>query len=300
MEEQRIITVTPEQQALMDKFYNYLKDAIANPGVGAYEGGLVAPLDWYEQAARGLYGPWRAKQQSNVLNAPGVQTGLNAFVNAARQYAPFMNEAKRVARAYAWGTPVVQEMPRQWENYFQQGVAEPTWNEFDRSVNPRIREAFAGTGSYWGSPRANAQRNAIEQTQKNITEQRGKGAMQWQQLGQQLAGQLLPASIQSSATFMNALPTALQTVQPWQQSPIIAAQTLANLGQMNRQVDQAKLTAEFQDWLRTRPYMDPRLEYALAFAGTPTMATVAQPSSGSPWPFVAGAGLNLLGTALMR
>ena len=76
------------------------------------------------------------------------------------------------------GLPAARLDPATIAELFQQGVASPALREYDRTIKPRIDEAFAGYGTLFSSRKADAARGALEELNANLSAQLAQTQMQ--------------------------------------------------------------------------------------------------------------------------
>lgn len=74
--------------------------------------------------------------------------------------------------------------------YYEEAVGEPMRREFQEQTLPKVRESYAGPGTYWGGERTQGEQQARSDLQQNLAEQGAQYAQQGRQMQSQLAEQL--------------------------------------------------------------------------------------------------------------
>lgn len=129
------------------------------------------------------------------------------------------------------GQPAYQITPEATEQYYQQSIKAPMMREWEETVEPSIRESYAGPG-YWGSARAEAQVEGAENLSTELGRQRGELYYK-DELARRSA---LESAAGREASY--GLPYATGE-----------AQMLGSAGEYSRMIDQEKVSADLQRWL---------------------------------------------------
>jgi len=138
-----------------------------------------------------------------------------------------------------------QWTPAKREELFQEIYAKPTIREVQEEILPLVREAYAGAGTYWGSPRARAEERVLSTLAAELARRRGEFEL--------LAREM----------------------------PLRQAQAAMQLGSLPRLLQQLELEKRYQEFIRTRPEVSPYLQAALAYIGTPMLAAYGVPAKPS-------------------
>ena len=176
------------------------------------------------------------------------------------------------------GEPAYEITPETTEAYYQEAVRAPMMKEWQETVEPMIREAYAGPG-YWGSARAEAQTKGAETLATTLGAKRAELSY-----ADEMARR---AALESAAgrEATGALPYAAGE-----------AQMLGSAGQYSRMIDQEEVQADMQRWLMgeevegvTPTQYNPFLQLAFQILGLDPYA-LGTKSSSSGWNFGIAAG----------
>lgn len=228
-------TLSPEQQALMSKLAPYLQERIGK-GLPEYTGEWVAPATEYETAGLGRLGEY---MQSGLPET--TQFGLGQYKNALAGMSP--------------------EQTIDWYNTY---IAPEERRIFNQQTLPGIKEAYVGPGTFWGTPRAEAESTAGQAFGTGQMSRIGSAIMSERESARNML-QYLPA--------MNELEQGL---------PLRQAQAGLQYGSLPRQLQQAELSAKFEEFKRTSPELSPILELAQGLLNTTTKAAYQTPYQASP------------------
>lgn len=149
-----------------------------------------------------------------------------AYLNSVPQLA---NELATSRTAYS--KPAFDINPETTEQYYQDVIKNPMLKQWEETVEPTIRSAYAGPG-YWGGARANAQMEGAEDLATNLASERAKLYYADEQARRQAA----EAASQRSAQYGD-------------QSIASQAAIIGEAGAYSRAIDQEKVTADLQRWL---------------------------------------------------
>ena len=172
-------------------------------------GGLGEAAPTYPKS---MYVPKTAEEQAYLQAVPG----LAGEVGAARG---------------RLGQPSFAPTPETTEEFYQQAIRAPMMQEWGETVEPAIREAYAGPG-YWGSARAGAQAKGAETLATTLGAKRAELAYQ-DELARRGA---LETAAGREATYAGPMATT-------------EAGMLGTAGEYSRMIDQEKVTADLQRWL---------------------------------------------------
>ena len=129
------------------------------------------------------------------------------------------------------GQPAFEITPETTEEYYQQAIKAPLMKEWQETVEPMIREAYAGPG-YYGSARAGAQAKGAETLATTLGAQRATLAYQDEQARR--------AALESAAGREAVGAAPMATAE---------AGMLGTAGEYSRMIDQEQVQADLQRWL---------------------------------------------------
>lgn len=127
----------------------------------------------------------RVQKQLFRTMAPSIQQGLSEggtnypksmyVKELPEEQAYFANAANWTQQLAEYrtriGQPAFEINPETTEQFYQQGIRDPTLREWNQTTLPALKEQYAGPG-YWGSARANAISTSLEDVQANLAAQR--------------------------------------------------------------------------------------------------------------------------------
>jgi len=184
--------------------------------------------------------------------------------------------------------PSYDVSPKATAEYFKAGVADPVMREFDRSIKPKIDQAYAAKGAFLSSRRGTETANALGDIGVGLSSQ----LAQWQQ-----SNQALSASLAESAANRQMQGVGMANQQAMM--PLMRSQALMSALSPWQAQSQQELRAKYQEWLRTRPESNPALDRSLSFLNVPATGfygSQSQPSAGAA---AGAAGLNSLSQMAM-
>lgn len=202
----------------------------------------------------------------------------NAIRHAITQLNPFGSYAgldDAIGGMLAGRAPTVD--PTASNDYFQKSIAAPLLQTYDRDIRPRIREAFAGGGSFSGAMGA-AQGRALENMFTQLAAQRGELSRQDQVLGSQRQAQGIGFAQQQQLQPINVL-SGMEALL----GPIVNQRREKNLG-------------IYSEFLRTQPGNSPYITNALNYLSNAQVA-VKQGGDSTPWGAI-GTGAGILASVL--
>lgn len=188
---------SPEQQAVMRTLAPIIQQGLAGPAP-AYPGQLYVPPTPEEEAYF--------------------------------KRVPFLAEELAQMRARL-GRPAFEISPETIEQFYRQAIRAPAMREWEQTVLPTIKEAYAGPG-WWGSARAQAEAKAAESLATELARQRAQLAY----LEEQARRTALSEAAAREATY--GLPYATAE-----------SQMLGTAGEYARSIAQQKVLADLQRWL---------------------------------------------------
>jgi len=183
-------------------------------------------------------------------------------------------------REGAEGVPAYQFDQRTTERQFQENFAAPVMAAWRDNVAPVLEQQHAGIpGGFHSSHRAKNVSNAAETFYSQNVQPQMFSAYQADQQRSFESGEAAAARRLPAASALQQMPYADFSQQ-------------FSMGQAVQSIDQQRLGAAYEEFLRTSPENSPWLQYQLAYLGTP-MVGVGNESKGPSF-------LHSAGTALVR
>jgi len=256
---------TAEQKKASKLLYErYFEPRIGLP-MASYRGEQVAPLSEYEEL------------------------GLNALRNYMGMGLPTIyGEGTTALGDVLSGRPSTEISPEATEEFFQSSIYNPSKRMFEEDVLPGIKGAYAGT--YWGTPRMEAEAEAWEGFGTEMSARRGELMYADEQSRRALA----ESAAARRLSGIGAVPgmAGFETGLPLQQ-----AQAGATLGMQPRLIQQARLDAQYQNWLQSLPEYSPVIQQALAYQAAQTLQPVVTPGDSGAFGDILGLGIMGLSLA---
>ena len=250
--EPKIVTepaLHPEQEKMIPGLGSYISDNLGKP-LEQYGGKYIAPITQQQLDAMSDLGnlTWNFSPQITQNS----QAASNALIRALNTDAG-MKEA---------------------EDYYQQSIHNPALQSFQKEILPAIQTAYAGPGTYWGSERAGAIRDASTDLAGQLA---GIRAQTMFDARNTLENRALQAAgqIHQNEQFMQNLGLAAEQARTG--FGLNRSGSLFDMGETARQAEQLGLDRQYSEWLRTRPENSPYLQAALNFMGLPTTASYVIP-----------------------
>jgi hypothetical protein len=224
---------------------------------------------------RQLYNALLPLLMQNMGNLPGYQGQLTAGLTGTQQGA--LGNATNAANAigtmdqgaYNAGRSALLSAlnvdPNQLNTNFNSSVVNPTVKALQEQVLPQLNEQFAGQGNFWSSARMNQQGKVISDTMSDLGTQ--KAAYEDNAISRAL-------SAVPQAMSMAAMPTELAGAR------LNAMSQLYGMGTQEQNTNQAGLTNNYNEWLRTQVQNNPMLAQVFSYLGVPS--TMTYNLSGSP------------------
>lgn len=156
----------------------------------------------------------------------GLTEGEQAVIDQLMGYYPM---ATKAFQQVAGISP--EELESRWTSQYYE-PAKKIWGEI---TEPAIREAYGGPGGYYSSERQEAQRKGAEDFATEMAASRAEYMTEAEQRG---------------------LDAVMQQAQ--------YASTISDVAAREREVEQAALTAQYNEWLRTQPENSPYIQYILS------------------------------------
>ncbi len=282
--EPKIVTepaLHPEQEKMIPGLEEYISDNLGKP-LEQYGGSYVAPTTQQQKNA-----------MSNLENLAWnfvPQTG--DLENLTWNFAPQITQNSQAASDALIRALNTDAGMKEAEDYYQQSIHNPALQSFQKEVLPGIQKAYAGPGTYWGSERAGAVRDASTdlagqlagiraQTMfdaRNTLENRALQAAGQIHQNEQFMQSLGLSAEQARTGFgldksRSLFDMGLSAEQARTGFGLDKSSRLFDMGEAIRQADQLGLDRQYSEWLRTRPENSPYLQAALNFMGLPTTAT---------------------------
>lgn len=260
-----IDTRTTEQRGVSRQLGGFFGPRIGR-GLPRFKGERVAGLSPFEE--RGL-------------------VNLDELLSAGR--APLFGKAETALDPALEGAPSTEISPEITEEFFRTSIFDPAFKDLQETLIPEIESQFAG--NFFSSARAGATTEAIEAFGSEqagiLAEIQFANEQQRIALEESAAARQLTAAGQ--ATELGALEEAVSLGR------IEASQTF---GSLPRRLEQARLDAEFDEFIRTLPEFNPVIAQALSFLGTPGLTAVIDPGTESPFGDILGAAATIGAAAI--
>jgi hypothetical protein len=235
-----------------------------------------------QKAIAAILGPYL---QGNMYNGASVYSGdlvadlpvdlKKYFENAMKIMSEDSELVRGALQQQASGKAAYEFDERKTQKQFQESFARPVMQAWEKNVMPVIEQQYAGMpGSMFSTHRAKGVSNAAEAYySQNVQPQMFNAYQADLERGFQ-SGEAAAARQLGAASALQSMPYT-----QFSQTAAMAESAAA--------IDQMKLQAAYQEFLRTAPENNPWLQYQLAFLGTPMM-TVAQESKGPSFGYAAG------------
>jgi len=250
--EPKIVTepaLHPEQEKMIPGLGSYISDNLGKP-LEQYGGKYITPITQQQLDAMSDLGnlTWNFSPQITQNS----QAASNALIRALNTDAG-MKEA---------------------EDYYQQSIHNPALQSFQKEILPAIQTAYAGPGTYWGSERAGAIRDASTDLAGQLAGVRAQTMFDARNILENRALQAA-GQIHQNEQFMQNLGLAAEQARTG--FGLNRSGSLFDMGETARQAEQLGLDRQYSEWLRTRPENSPYLQAALNFMGLPTTASYVIP-----------------------
>lgn len=226
--------------------------------------------------------PFKGERVAGIsgIEGQGLEN-LSGMLTADR--APLFGRAEAALTPGLEGAPSTEIRPELTEEFFRKSIYDPALKNLREDIIPEIESQFAG--NFFSSARAGATSEAVgdfgEQQASILAELQYADEQARRGLAESAAGRQLTASGQ--AVGLGALEEQIGMGR------IEASQTF---GSLPRRLQQARLDAEFNEWIRTLPEYSPVIEQALRFLGTPGLSlAVSQGSQGIGGSLIGAAGM---------
>ena len=238
-EARTISTLNKEQQAMMEKLFPYLTSKIGE-GLPSWQGNFVAPMTDVESMSQE-----KLKEYVSGGNTAFTESVRGAFESGIKGMDP-------------------NDTIAYWNKYMRP-EQERLWSE---EIQPTIREAYVGPGTFYGTPRVNT-----EVTAKTNLESKGL-----EDLGNKIFSE------RDSARGL--LPAAGAFASQYEKMPLDRIEAGFQFGGLPRALEQADLAARYAEFVRTTPELSPILDKALAALGIQTQAGFFQPGDEGIMPLI--------------
>ncbi len=234
-------TQSRDQRGVSNLYSQYLQGAVGQPGQ-AYPGPLVTSLSDLTQFSLGSAGEF-------LRSLPALEGETGGMLERALS-----------------GDPTSQIDPAMSAEQFQQSVYNPAMTGWREDILPSIRESFVPGGTFWGSERARAETGAGRRLAETLSGQRASWVRSDMEADRGLRESAANRALQAGPLAM-----------AYGNQPLDRAVTGANLGMLETNLEQARLTAQYQDWLRTLAENQPQMAQALQFLGLTQTGTYGIP-----------------------
>lgn len=267
--EQEAWTWTPEQRDIASKLSQYFGSQIGK-GLPAYTGRFVAPMSQYEQQGLGSLGQYLSGGPSKTLGTAqdAIQRALTG------DYADIVS-------------------PESTQKLFSR-IKEQTLG----TVLPELQDTLAKnvnlSGMYFSGPHMESQRKLQETTGEQLLNTLAQLEYSDEQKRRDVA-------LERERRQLEAVPSALSLSQWEEGAPLRKTAASQTYGALPREIEQATLTSDFTEWLRTQAQNNPILAMALSLLGQKgygeSKGTIEQtdPMSGLFGQYLSGLGKALTG-----
>ena len=202
----------------------------------------ITRLPEYTQSVGGSFADWLQSQfgteglagatpYTGKLTA-GLSEGEQAVIDQLMAYYPTATGAFQQVASIS-----PEELEERWKTQYY----DPAMKIWSEVTEPAIREAYGGPGGYYSSERQRAQVQSAEDLATEMAASR-------------------------SEYMTEAENRALEAIM----SQAEYAGTVADVSSAQREVEQASLTAQYDEWLRTQPENSPYIEYIISLLNIPT------------------------------
>ena len=138
--------------------------------------------------------------------------------------------------------PAFDITPETTEQFYQSAIRDPAMKEWQETVEPTIRESFAGPG-YWGSARATAQVEGAEDLASQLSQQRGQLAYADEMARRQaLEGAKMREAMYAPGTYAMEAEARLKAGE-------LAETAGASRAALSRTIEEQEALSELQRWL---------------------------------------------------
>ena len=183
----------------------------------------------------------------------------------------------------AFGDYLAGTKPEEMIDFYNQYLLPSQQRQFSEKTLPGIKESWVGPtgeGGYWGSGRATAEGRAHEVHGEQVATGRGKAVMAGREQG------------------LQALGMAPSIGKYLEEGSLRRATAGWNMGEGARGIENQKLQAEFQEFLRTQPGASETINQILSFLGLQTTDTIVDPGKPSPFATLFGQAAPIAGAYL--
>lgn len=227
------------QQQLYSQLANYLKQAMTT---GATPWASTSPT-----AAGYNYVGGPTAQEQSALGA--LDRYLASPNTLSTDLSPFLANIQRLA------TPGASTQS------YMQNVYPALERQVSESVIPKLREAYAGTGTFSGTDRATAEQKT------------------WTDLASNVAATLAQQEQQNALAAAGALPSVQSAYQGIASQDVQKAAAGLQYGGLERQLQTQELSARYNEFLRTNPQSASIINQVMQLLGLQTQASYMDPGS---------------------
>lgn len=241
----QISTLSGGQQNVASPLAKFLSSRVGQ-GLQGFGGQRIAGMSSFEQSGLGAL--------SSFL---GSETPLSGDITGALQ--------KLLA-----GQPSTEVNSGLTRDFFRKSIADPARRRFEEETLPLVRESFVGSGQFNSTARAETERRARRDLDEALLGKETELVFADEQARRQLSESALQRALGASGIA----PGAARSLE---EGDLRRAQAGTTIGALPRQLAQAQLDFEFNEFIRTQPELSPVIQQALAFLGIPTTATFFEP-----------------------
>lgn len=288
-ETKTVQTLLPEQQELLTSLINVISPQLGG-SVPAYEGELVAPLSPLQQSV--LESAQSMVEPLSSLFSQGLQTFSSST--------PAVSPSSEAKGASYWKGLMTAFTPEPWdkseaEEYWRKAFVAPAEQQYWQQIVPQLSEKFAGSNAIDSSAFARAMTSSGANLATDLGSELAKTIMQDREAWRNFYLGTLGAGTDLARTVLGDI-TSARDYSLGQQKLGLARQelglratedalnqlmNLSNLGDIERQVNQAQLQADYKKWLQSQPYNNPWLDYLPLAISTPAFGVAPVVKGGS-------------------
>lgn len=209
-------------------------------GVDRYPGELSVPISEFETRGLDALSRYLTQGPSGILG-----------------------EASGALSRILSGEPSTDINPAATEEFISRAITDPARATYQEETLPAIRESFIGPGQLFSSARAETERRAGRDVERDISAQ--GSAIRY---ADEQARRGLAESAQERALRGASIAPSLG--REMEELPLRQAMAGTAIGGLQRMIEQQSLDREVAEFVRTSPESNPILDKALQLIGTPT------------------------------
>jgi hypothetical protein len=191
----------------------------------------------------------------------------DAFQTLTKTAGKYTEPIAKMLSSLTTGTPMYNPDEKQTVDDWEKNYANPVMESWKKTILPTVNQSYAGIpGGFYSSARG-----------RGVTSQANDFYSQYVMPSlfnaQQNTEQLKAASLENAGNRMLPAISALQAL------PGAEFNTIASASGLYREQEQLGLSAQYNEWLRTRPENSPWLQLGLSYMGIPTTTVTTKSDS---------------------